>query len=142
MARMTKSEIDAAFAAWWERYWRKVGKQDARKAYEHLVINLRNRSYADPPQFLLQKLEQDYARWRPTEDWQRWRCRLHPATWLNGSRWEDEPSGRIAPAWAPPIRETCGQCLNGWLEGTLGNERYCDCPLGDMLKRQVEMREA
>jgi hypothetical protein len=132
---MTKSEIDVAFAVWWEKYWRKVGKQDARKAYG-LLLGMYT------PGFLLQELELDYARWRPTEDWQRWRCRLHPATWLNGRRWEDQPDGRLASTWAPTKRETCGKCLNGWLEGTLGTERYCDCPLGDTLKRQIEMREA
>jgi hypothetical protein len=139
IAQMTKTEIDAAFAEWWEKYWRKVGKQDARKAYGYLMT-------IHTPQFLLEKLEQDYARWRPTEDWQRWRCLLHPATWLNGRRWEDEvpakANGRVAPAWEPPKVETCGKCRNGWIEGTLGHEDYCDCVLGDTLRRQIEMREA
>src|SRR6516225_2349700 len=85
MAQMGIDEFEKHFEAWYQRYWRHVGKQDAKKAYSARL------KAGDTPQFLLEKLEQDYQLWRPTEDWERWRILLHPATWLNGRRWEDEP---------------------------------------------------
>ena len=67
------------FEAWWSGYPRKVGKDAARRAYAAAVkrganpINLidavAHQRWADDPQFI-----------------------PHPATWLNGGRWQDDPN--------------------------------------------------
>jgi hypothetical protein len=132
MAQMGLDEFEKHFETWYQKYWRHVGKIDAKKAYSARL------KAGDTPQFLLEKLEQDYQRWRQTEDWRRWRCLLHPATWLNGRRWEDEPppkaNGRVAAA--PKVGEmaTCGKCENGWVVGSLETAGYCTCEIGHKLR--------
>lgn len=74
---------DAAFEQWWTAYPRKVGKADARKAYQAAVK-------ACPPARLLDAVER-YAQQRAGEDP---RFTAHPGTWLRQGRWDDEP---VAP---------------------------------------------
>lgn len=75
------------FDAFWQAYPRKVGKHAARKAYGQA----RKSARADE---LLQAL----ARQRWPDDV---RYVPHPATWLHGGRWEDDPEAS-AP---PPVRQ-------------------------------------
>ena len=76
-------DAEAAFAAWWDRYPRKVAKKAARKAYRRAL------SEGATPAALAEGLEA----WLPY-----WQARdepdyvPHPATWLNGGRWEDRPA--------------------------------------------------
>ncbi|CAM3885007.1 hypothetical protein [Roseateles saccharophilus] len=93
----------AGFADFWAAYPRKVGKADALKAFGKLQ--------AGPE--LVAMLVQAVQRQRASEQWQRDGGQYvpHPATWLNGRRWEDElgaagassggPAGDATrPAWA------------------------------------------
>jgi hypothetical protein len=68
----------AAFDDFWILYPRRVAKKDARKAWSKI-----------PPRLHVAILTALVA-WRPV-----WRAKdpeflPHPATWLNGERWEDE----------------------------------------------------
>jgi len=73
------SSFEADFAEWYSRYPRKVARGSALKAY----IAARKKASA-------QELLDGIARYRATKpDYADW---AHPATWLNGERWLDEPA--------------------------------------------------
>lgn len=76
------------FASFWKRYPRKVGKQDAMKAWKRLK----------PDADLLRAIGEGLERAKASEQWQRDRGQFipHPATWLNGRRWEDEGTDTAA----------------------------------------------
>ena len=72
-----------AFEKFWEAYPRKVGKRDALKAFQKVAKEKRTTF-----EKLMEGLER-YKKFKPTKlDY------CHPATWLNGDRWDDhlEPS--------------------------------------------------
>lgn len=74
-----------AFARFWQAYPRKVGKADARKAFDKACHKL-------APEEITGALERAKAAWTDPQ------FIPHPATWLNGERWEDEPEAlRPAP---------------------------------------------
>lgn len=81
----------AGFADFWAAYPRKAGKADAQKAFAKLQ--------AGPE--LVVALVHAVNRQRDSEQWQRDGGQYipHPATWLNGKRWEDE-SGPAATSTA------------------------------------------
>jgi hypothetical protein len=101
-ARDGAGVYSAHFLTFWMSYPRKVGKGDAWKAWKRLKPEL-------PP--VLRAI----ANQRVTPDWRKDNGAFipHPATWLNGRRWEDEPNARMAPArvTGPPvaIAEAMGQ---------------------------------
>lgn len=72
----------ADFAAFWDRYPRKVGKQAAYKAWGRLNPD------SDLKISIFAALEKQKA----TEQWRRDDGKYipHASTWLNGRRWEDE----------------------------------------------------
>lgn len=76
---------DDGFAEFWNRYPKKVAKTQAMKAWQR--IKSTDRPLAD----LMSGLE----RQKVSEQWQKSGGKFipHPATWLNGRRWEDEPAG-------------------------------------------------
>ncbi len=78
------------FADFWARYPRKVGKQDATKAWKRLK----------PDADLMQAINEGLDRAKGSEQWRRDSGQFipHPATWLNGRRWEDEAIGQDASA--------------------------------------------
>ena len=82
----TRARGDAGFARFWLAYPRKTAKGDARKAYDKAVRKL---VAADPARdaeaFLVGALERAKATWADAQ------FIPHPATWLNGERWDDEP---------------------------------------------------
>jgi hypothetical protein len=71
-----------SFATFWEAYPRKVGKQDAQKAFAKV----------NPDETLLAVMLTAIEKAKQTEGWQKEKGKYipHPATWLNGKRWEDE----------------------------------------------------
>lgn len=85
------------FAEFWAAYPRKVAKEDAVKAFARLVS-------PDAVPAVIAALN----RQRSTEQWQRDGGKYipHPATWITGRRWEDEPdtptsaADDLRPAWA------------------------------------------
>ena len=88
-----------AFDQWWQHYPRKVGKDDARKAYAAAVK--RGATHADLASGLQRQRWPAEVRFIP-----------HPATWLNQGRWQDDPNAAAPPSpaadrdwWAYPDRE-------------------------------------
>jgi hypothetical protein len=82
------------FEQWWQIYWRKVARKAAQKAF---------RTHVKTPQCF----EQVMAATRAQTSTMMARDpdkRPHGATWLNGERWNDEPS-TPATARKPPERQ-------------------------------------
>ena len=75
----TRDELDLAFDQFWSVYPKKVGKADARKAFEKVEIPV------DALITAVQK-QKESAQW--TKDGGQFVP--NPATWLNQGRWEDE----------------------------------------------------
>lgn len=73
--------LTASFDDFWGAYPRKVGKQDAAKAFAKLK----------PDAELLARMLTAITAQHQTADWQKDGGQYipHPATWLNGKRWED-----------------------------------------------------
>ena len=85
------------FSAFWQAYPKKVGKADAQKVFAKLKVN----------DGLLDRMLAAIAAQARTEAWTKKAGMFipHPATWLNGRRWEDETGVHAAadeskPAWA------------------------------------------
>lgn len=72
------------FEVFWKAYPRKTAKADARKAFSKAAKQT-------PVAEMLGGLERAKAGWDEV------RFIPHPATWLNGSRWQDEASDVIQP---------------------------------------------
>lgn len=96
--------FDQQHEKFYKAYWRHVGKQESRKAYEkriRILVKGKSLSFDDASAFLMNQASIDRQKWEPTDQWDKWRKDLHPSTWLNGCRWEDEPpqaSSRDSPA--------------------------------------------
>lgn len=73
---------DDGFADFWEQYPKKVAKPAAEKAWRKVK----------PSKQLLADLIAGLERQKASADWQKDGGRFipHPATWLNGRRWDDE----------------------------------------------------
>lgn len=70
------------FEKFWSVYPRHEGKQAARKAFEKL----------NPDGALLETMINAIAKQKQSAQWSDAQYIPHPATWLNGRRWEDEPT--------------------------------------------------
>lgn len=81
-AKAQKPDPKQGFAEFWIKYPRKTAKQDAEKAWAKLKPD------ADLQATLLTALDQQTR----SPDWAKDGGKYipHPATWLNGRRWEDE----------------------------------------------------
>ena len=77
-----KQKTNEHFERFWRSYPRKVGKAVAEKAFAKL----------SPSEELLETMLSAIERQRISEQWNRDNGQYipHPATWLNGRRWEDE----------------------------------------------------
>lgn len=78
------------FDVFWQAYPRKAGKAAALKRFEDIA----------PDAELLDEMLQAIARQRSWEQWSKDGGKFipHPATWLNGGRWTDEPPAvRVVP---------------------------------------------
>lgn len=75
----TRETRGAEFEKFWSAYPRKEGKQKARAAFEKVTV---------PLETLLEALERQKtsAQWTKDDG----QFIPHPATWLNGKRWEDQ----------------------------------------------------
>ena len=76
------NENDNLFARFWSAYPRHVSKQNAEKAFEKLDVD----------EELLQTILSAIEKQKNCEQWTKDGGQFipHPATWLNGHRWEDE----------------------------------------------------
>jgi hypothetical protein len=78
----SEKDIDRAFEEWWTLYPRHAAKRAARKAYGQAIAKKRS---------TVEKLKLDAMRYANQRSGQDPQYTLHPATWLNGDRWNDEP---------------------------------------------------
>lgn len=81
LSRSDFSEREA-FDSFWAAYPKKVAKTNAMKAWVKLM----------PDEDTVEKIMSGLYVWKHSEEWTRDDGRFipHPATWLNGRRWEDE----------------------------------------------------
>lgn len=80
----------AEFEKFWSAYPRKEGKQKARAAFEKVTVSLDILLVAIESQRHSAQWTKDNGQFIP-----------HPATWLNGKRWEDQlPTGTSIPKGA------------------------------------------
>jgi biotin operon repressor len=79
------------WAEWYAAFPHKVGKRTALIAYRKALQRA-------PPAQLIAGLERYIASKPPDQAW------CHPATWLNGDRWLDQPAARRGPTPAAPLR--------------------------------------
>lgn len=86
---------DDGFATFWEQYPKKVAKPQALKAWKKIK----------PAGQLLAELMAALEKQKASADWLKDDGRFipHPATWLNGRRWEDE-APPAADKTAAPVR--------------------------------------
>lgn len=107
-----------AFDLWWERQPNKVAKDAARRAFEQ-IRKSRRATFAE----LMDGLLRYIATKPPHRDY------CHPATWLTGGRWADEPApaspsppaGRAAP---PAGRSSPGSRLLDRMEARRAEHRH------------------
>ena len=78
---------DGLFDHFWYEYPKKVAKPDAVRAWGKLK----------PDEALSAEIYRGLTRWKNSDEWSRDGGRYipHPATWLNGRRWEDEIPQRV-----------------------------------------------
>lgn len=90
--RMNPTNAD--FERFWKEYPRKVNKQNAKTAFEKAFRRLRFAHDAESAIEVILKGVRIYsARANPE-------ALCHPTTWLNGSRWEDDPDSIGTPSLA------------------------------------------
>lgn len=88
-ATYTATETDTSFAKFWDRHPRKVARKDAERAWSKIPTDEIPAVMAGFERALASKQwERDGGQFIP-----------HPATWLNGRRWEDEyePAQAVLP---------------------------------------------
>lgn len=79
---LSANERDRRFDKFWSVYPRHEGKQAAVKAFDKLK----------PDDTMLETMVNAILKQKRTDQWSDPRYIPHPATWLNGRRWEDEPA--------------------------------------------------
>ncbi|SDE15116.1 hypothetical protein SAMN05216185_11774 [Pseudomonas guariconensis] len=88
------------FAKFWKLYPRKVGKANAEKAWAKLKVDAA----------LFNRMATALAAWSVSADWTKDGGQFipHPATWLNGKRWDDELPSAGNVHQFPPRRQGNG----------------------------------
>lgn len=81
-----KKPTDDEFEAFWKAYPRRTEKGNARKAFEKAFTNLREQYSISE---VIEKIMSGVDAYAENAD-PDYLC--HPATWLNGCRWDDEPA--------------------------------------------------
>lgn len=95
--REENKEIVDRFTRFWTAYPRKTAKEAALKAFAKLK----------PDETLLQTMLEALDRWKASDQWTRDGGQFvpHPATWINGKRWEDEVPKAAAPRKTVPAQQ-------------------------------------
>ena len=93
-SRADAAWIPQKFAAFWERYPRKVAKQAAMRAFVKII-----KSQNDIDGFM-RTLIASLEWWKSQPNWKRDAGKFipHPATWLNRGSWEDSVDNKEQPA--------------------------------------------
>ena len=85
--------VPSGFDRFWEAYPRRVGKQDALKAWGQLA----------PDDDLVDLIVAGVERWKTCDQWTRdgGKFICYPATFLRGRRWEEDDNPDVPPAPVP-----------------------------------------
>lgn len=85
--------VPSGFDRFWEAYPRRVGKQDALKAWGQLA----------PDDDLVDLIVAGVERWKTCDQWTRdgGKFICYPATFLRGRRWEEDDNPDVPPAPGP-----------------------------------------
>ena len=85
--------VPSGFDRFWEAYPRRVGKQDALKAWGQLA----------PDDDLVDLIVAGVERWKTCDQWTRdgGQFICYPATFLRGRRWEEDDNPDVPPAPGP-----------------------------------------
>lgn len=96
-----KSSFTDTFAVFWKEYPRKVAKAAALKAWKKLR----------PSEVLVTQILAALQQQKESDNWLKDGGKFipHPATWLNGGRWEDEEPSFTGPTSHPQERLTRAQ---------------------------------
>lgn len=84
---ISKKEMEQEFATWWDLVPKKIGKGNARAAYEKAVLRIAARGDDAPFEFLADRI----LAFRDSDKAKGEYC-PHPATWLNGENYDDDPA--------------------------------------------------
>jgi hypothetical protein len=96
------ADVKSAFEEWWCQYPKRVSKGAARKAYQRIIKS---------KQATVEQLKLGAMRYAASVTSHDFKFIKHPATWLNGECWADEPDRQPAPTDARPATANAG---NGW----------------------------
>jgi len=123
---------DPQFETFWQGVPNKLGKGKARAAWAKAIKTT-------PPETILAGLPkyQEYERRRMSDEGYR---PLHPTTWINGERWEDELESRPGPRLpgaSEPAMSQCELCRKPY---PMGGDPVCDCRMCPCCKRLREAR--
>lgn len=93
--------VPSGFDRFWEAYPRRVGKQDALKAWGQLA----------PDDDLVDLIVAGVERWKTCDQWTRdgGKFICYPATFLRGRRWEEDDNPDVPPAPGPGAKPQGGQ---------------------------------
>lgn len=96
--RQSVAEVEPLFDRFWRAYPRKVGKDDARKAF----------AKRNPDEAMLALMLRAIEKQRASKAWTKDEGQFipHPATWLNQGRWQDGEDGNGDSESTVPWHET------------------------------------
>lgn len=115
--QVTATWIHEQHDLWYARaFWNKKDKEASRRAYAKRVKILvaSGMTHQEAVKFLWDQAIADRERFLGTPEWD-WRQNMHPATWLNGERWEDQPRARDSPT-GPALKNKQQQLADMWSE--------------------------
>jgi hypothetical protein len=112
-----------AFELFWSAYPRRTAKAKAREAF----VKALRKTTIDA---MLTALEwqREQASWNDRDADGVLRYVPHPATWLNGERWDDEKPQKKSTSPVLAFKApTCGDCIDGWREDEMHRVYRCQC---------------
>lgn len=117
----SKAVTDEQFEQWWQRYPRRKGKGQARKAFRAAAKRVGYQRLCEATEAFARDCEskQTDIQYIP-----------HPATWLNGERWDDEPDRASSPNGKT---EQTIRSLEEWLFDTAGTSAVSNTEEGTLL---------
>ncbi len=117
-----------AFLEFWDAYPRKVNKPLAEEAWESL----------NPGKETIGKIMAALARMTNSEQWKTGNGRYvpHPANWLRGRRWEDDPSEADLKFLAPPQENSANKSRN---RSTVPAQQYEQRDYSEIVETPEEM---
>jgi hypothetical protein len=96
-----KRFLDESFDAFYRGYWRKVGRKRAREAWPKAIVAVMQAqkcSAQAAAEFLIGRMQAQTREIEARSDLE-WLLNMHPTSWLNGARWDDDlgsPRARAA----------------------------------------------